>query len=176
MLGRRQPRVTVETGSRPVEILGRRCRHVSYYEDGRLRIEEWVAEDLALPCDLTEVRSLTGDFSNTVFPDRSVDCVFTNSLDHAFDIDMVLAEVGRVLKPSGLFMTELALGLDEGPAAGDFESCFWKTRTDVTDHIRGLGYDDVAALDISLPFRGTHYVFRRSVRPVQSVDASACTA
>ncbi len=63
MLGRRQPRVTVENDPQPVEILGRRCRHVSYYEDGRLRIEEWVAENLALPCDLTEVRSLTGDFS-----------------------------------------------------------------------------------------------------------------
>ncbi|MHC4914444.1 MAG: hypothetical protein ACYTGB_03050 [Planctomycetota bacterium] len=63
MLGRRQPRVTVENDPDPVEILGRKCRHVSYYEDGRLRVEEWVAEDLVLPCNLTEVRSLTGDFS-----------------------------------------------------------------------------------------------------------------
>jgi hypothetical protein len=62
-IGRRQPKVTVKEDPEQVEILGRKCRHVRYYEDGKLRIEQWLAEDLALPCDLTEVRALSGDFS-----------------------------------------------------------------------------------------------------------------
>lgn len=62
-LGRRRPRVAVKTGEKPVPLLARQCRHVRYFEDGQLRIEEWVARDLVSPCDLTEVRALTGDFS-----------------------------------------------------------------------------------------------------------------
>jgi hypothetical protein len=62
-IGRIQPKVTVKVDPETVEILGRKCRHVSYYEDERLRIEEWVAEGLDLPCDLNEVRALSGDFS-----------------------------------------------------------------------------------------------------------------
>ena len=62
-LGRRQPKVEVKVDPETVEVLGRRCRHVSYFEDGQLRIEEWAAEDLVIPCDMSEVRALTGDFS-----------------------------------------------------------------------------------------------------------------
>ena len=115
---------------------------------------------------------LTGDFSRTVFPDDSVDFIFTNSLDHAFDMDTVLSEVARVIKPAGQFVVEIALGLEEaraaglkeGPAAGDFESCFWKTRACVTDRIRKLGFEERVAIDISFPYAGTHYVFRASAK------------
>jgi hypothetical protein len=62
-LGRRQPKITVKADEETVELLGRRCRHLSYYEDDCLRIEEWVTDELALPCDLGEVRALFGDFS-----------------------------------------------------------------------------------------------------------------
>ncbi len=62
-IGRRQPKVTEKVAPETVQLLGRKCRHVSYYEDGKLRIEEWIAGDVVLPCDLTELRQLTGDFS-----------------------------------------------------------------------------------------------------------------
>ena len=62
-LGRRQPKVEVKADPETVELLGRKCRHVRYYEDGELRIEEWAAENLVIPCDMSEVRALTGDFS-----------------------------------------------------------------------------------------------------------------
>lgn len=61
--GMRQPKVEVKVDPKTVELLGHKCRHVSYYEDGELRIEEWAAEDLVIPCDMSEVRALTGDFS-----------------------------------------------------------------------------------------------------------------
>ena len=45
---------------------------------------------------------VTGDFHHLQFSDSSVDIAFANALDHVFDIDKVLAEVCRVLKP-GIF-------------------------------------------------------------------------
>jgi len=63
-IGRRQPRVNEKVDPEPVRLLGHKCRHVSYFEDGNLRVEEWVADDVKLPCDLTELRRLTGDFSS----------------------------------------------------------------------------------------------------------------
>jgi hypothetical protein len=62
-LGLRPPKVEVKADPEPVELLGRKCRHVRYFEDGELRLEEWAAEGLIIPCDLSEVRALTGDFS-----------------------------------------------------------------------------------------------------------------
>ncbi|HOX04866.1 MAG TPA: hypothetical protein PK280_00580 [Planctomycetota bacterium] len=63
VLGQRQPRIEVRADPQTVEILGRKCRHISYLEDGELRIEEWAAEGLLIPCDMSEIRALTGDFS-----------------------------------------------------------------------------------------------------------------
>jgi len=62
-LGEARPQVTVESDPETVEMLGRRCRRVRYLEDGALRVEQWLAEDLASPADLGEVRALTGNFS-----------------------------------------------------------------------------------------------------------------
>lgn len=47
---------------------------------------------------------VTGDASNIQYPDNFVDMVYTNSLDHFFEIDKVLAEIKRVLRPNGLFI------------------------------------------------------------------------
>ena len=69
-LGLRQPKVEVKTDPQGAELLGHKCRHVSYYEDGELRVQEWAAEDLASPCDLAEVQRLTGDFSAGLLEER----------------------------------------------------------------------------------------------------------
>ncbi len=44
---------------------------------------------------------LPGDFHALVFADASVDAVYTNAFDHAFEPERVLAEVVRVLRPGG---------------------------------------------------------------------------
>ena len=69
-VGLRKPKVEVRADPQPVELLGHKCRHVSYYEDGELRVEEWAAEDLVSPCDLAEVQKLTGDFSAGLIEER----------------------------------------------------------------------------------------------------------
>lgn len=45
-----------------------------------------------------------GDASEIQYSDNLVDIVYTNSLDHFFEIDKVLAEIKRVLKSNGLFI------------------------------------------------------------------------
>ncbi|MBM3458075.1 MAG: class I SAM-dependent methyltransferase, partial [Armatimonadetes bacterium] len=49
---------------------------------------------------------VTGDFHALQFPDQCVDAVFTNSLDHAFDLPRLLGEIRRVLRPEGLVVLE----------------------------------------------------------------------
>ena len=47
---------------------------------------------------------IRGDFHALERPDASVDVVYMNSLDHAFDLDALLREIRRVLKSGGVFL------------------------------------------------------------------------
>lgn len=61
---------------------------------------------------------LFGDVHNLVFPHASFDVVFTNIIDHIFDLKQFVAEIHRVLKPGGFFITELAAAK---PRPGSYE-------------------------------------------------------
>src|SRR5581483_2782763 len=74
---------------------------------------------------------LHGDFHDLPFPQESVDLVFTNSLDHAFSVDRMIAEMRRVLKPGGLLVLELSCGSSGGKSAGHYESFWWDCVDDV---------------------------------------------
>lgn len=49
-----------------------------------------------------------GDFHDLKYSDSSFDILYTNCLDHTFDIDKVVAEALRVLVPGGLFLLEIS--------------------------------------------------------------------
>jgi len=68
---------------------------------------------------------IEGDFHNLQFPEHSMDVIYTNSLDHAFDITRVATQIRKVLKPTGLLIIEAAPGRDQGVHPGFFESFFW---------------------------------------------------
>ncbi len=70
---------------------------------------------------------LPGDFHGIVFPDGSVDAVYTNALDHAFELKRVIAEVERLLRLNGLFIVDIITGFEEGFTPGKFESLHWPT-------------------------------------------------
>lgn len=70
---------------------------------------------------------VVGDFHKLVFADQSVDCVYTNSLDHAFDLERVAREVSRVLKPGGIFMLDAVYGYEEGYTVGNHDAAHWAT-------------------------------------------------
>jgi len=65
-----------------------------------------------------------GDFQRLDMPDRSVDLVYSNSLDHAFDLDTFFAQHRRVLKPDGFALYDLAASYEQGEKA-PFEATLW---------------------------------------------------
>jgi len=67
-------------------------------------------------------RMVVGDFHALQYADASVDVVYTNSLDHAFELERVLAEVRRVLKPEGTCLVEVGLGTEEGASRASTRS------------------------------------------------------
>ena len=78
---------------------------------------------------------VVGDFHDLQFADGSIDWVFTNALDHAFDLDKMMAEAVRVLRPGGGggVIAEIVGGSkdDHGRNPGQFESLWWDEIDDV---------------------------------------------
>ena len=87
---------------------------------------------------------LLGDFHQLDFPDSSVDIIFTNSLDHVYDMKKLLGEVYRVLKPGGIFMTCNKGGVEEPVwrnAKSDGYDCMeWTELTKLCTYIEGQGF------------------------------------
>ncbi|MCX7868646.1 MAG: methyltransferase domain-containing protein [Terrimicrobiaceae bacterium] len=70
-----------------------------------------------------------GDMMHLADPDDSLDLIYTNCVDHAFDLDAMIAEHVRALKPRGLLLYDIGAGI-EG-AAGPFEAIVWERSEDV---------------------------------------------
>ena len=83
---------------------------------------------------------LPGDFHAIVFPDGSVDAIYSNALDHAFDLDKVLAEVRRLLRPGGLFVLDVLDGYEEegGFVPGEYEAMMWRDHKGFLERIADL--------------------------------------
>ena len=82
---------------------------------------------------------LPGDFQRIVFPDGSIDAIYTNALDHAFDLEGIVGEVRRLLRPNGLFIADVLLGYEEGFIAGEFEATHWANSQSFIERIREIG-------------------------------------
>lgn len=105
---------------------------------------------------------LTGDFHDLQFADDSIDLVYTNSLDHAFELERILGEVRRVLKPEGWFFVEANLEAEEGGAnAGPYESMVWKTADILIERMENNGFRLEARSPFQLPWSGEQLRLRR---------------
>lgn len=71
-----------------------------------------------------------GDFMHLDVPDRSVDLIYSNCVDHAFDLDQFFAEHARAIKPRGYVLYDLALGRSGGKG-GAFEAVEWTYDEDI---------------------------------------------
>ncbi|WP_395019963.1 class I SAM-dependent methyltransferase [Dongia sp.] len=103
---------------------------------------------------------MVGDFHDLQFADASVDVIYTNALDHAFDLPRILAEVRRVLKPDGRFIADLVDPGERGP--GDFESIWWSSIDAVIAEIAKGGFSLVLRSGFETPWRGVQAVFAPS--------------
>ena len=79
---------------------------------------------------------LHGDFHNLIFADASVDAVYTNCLDHIFDLDRFLAEVTRVLVPRGVLVADYQVG----DAPDGYSSLNWESEAALLAEIAARGF------------------------------------
>jgi SAM-dependent methyltransferase len=107
---------------------------------------------------------LPGDFHRIVFPDASVDAIYTNALDHVFSLEKVVGEVRRLLRAGGVFVADLELGSAEGFVPGEYEAVMWRDHRALIDQITTLGqFEDQKARDLGKTRRDqwTQVVFRK---------------
>ena len=109
---------------------------------------------------------VVGDFHDLQFADGSVDFVFTNSLDHAYDLDRIVAEVRRVLRPDGAFIVEAnAAGEEEAASAGAYEATVWKDVDALVERITAHGFALEARRPFDVPWTGEQLTLRRIGSP-----------
>jgi SAM-dependent methyltransferase len=70
-----------------------------------------------------------GDFMRLDYPDSSLDLLYTNCVDHAFDLDAFFDEHRRAMKPNGFILYDIGVNMEEG--AGPFEAVAWKRSEDI---------------------------------------------
>jgi SAM-dependent methyltransferase len=105
---------------------------------------------------------VTGDFHHLQFPTASTDVVFTNSLDHALDINQVASEVKRVLKPGGRFVLEIGRGLADGGRPLYYEAVAWQSVDDVLAIFVRHGFTTVSRSSFTYPWPGEHVTLTAS--------------
>lgn len=102
-----------------------------------------------------------GDFHDLQYAADSIDFVFTNSLDHAFDIHRIVGEIHRVLKPEGRLIIEAVAGQGEGSPPGFFESFFWAKIDDLATLIEQSGFRLSNRVDFECPWKGQQLWFEK---------------
>lgn len=108
---------------------------------------------------------LPGDFQHINFPGESVDAIYTNALDHAFDLEGIVGEIRRLLRPNGLFIADVLLGYEEGFIAGEFEATHWADSQSFIERIRDIGSFKLEGIRELGQHRRDHWrqaVFRKS--------------
>jgi SAM-dependent methyltransferase len=101
-----------------------------------------------------------GDFHAIQFSDHSVDVIFSNSLDHALDLNQLIKEIKRVLKPRGFLVLEIVRGTEEGYAIGDYEASAWEKIDDLLDLFLKSGFEIVKKVNFEYPWPGQHVSLR----------------
>jgi SAM-dependent methyltransferase len=95
-----------------------------------------------------------GDFHDLQYADGSVDVVFSNSLDHVFNLDQWISEVRRVMCPTGVLVLEVGYGLREGGRPEFYESLCWVSVSDVVADLERRGFRLLQEQEFTVPFKG----------------------
>jgi hypothetical protein len=74
-----------------------------------------------------------GDFMKTGLPDASIDMVYTNCIDHAFDLNQFFQEHHRIIKPRGYALYDISLD-----KAGGFEASQWENEWALLNQLSSL--------------------------------------
>ena len=110
---------------------------------------------------------LHGDFHQIQFANDSVDVIFTNAVDHVFNLGIFISEVVRVLKPDGLLIMELLKGRTDGVVPMEYETLSWEMADDIlTPFLAGQmePFDLILKTDLQWPWPAQHLILRRRER------------
>ena len=69
-----------------------------------------------------------GDFIHMENEDSSLDMIYCNAIDHAFNLDEFFAEHARVIKPDGYALYDMGI---QGGKTGAFEAVEWESEEEV---------------------------------------------
>ena len=105
-----------------------------------------------------------GDFHYLQYADHSVDLVFSNSLDHVFDLDRWIGEVTRVLRDDGALLLEVGPGMDEGGQPEFYESLCWTSVNELIADFAGHDFVVESRSSLDWPSPGHQLLFRRTPR------------
>jgi SAM-dependent methyltransferase len=68
-----------------------------------------------------------GDFIHLDNPDSSLDMIYCNAVDHAFNLESFFREHARVIKPNGYALYDIAIQNEDTQKHGAFEAVGWKS-------------------------------------------------
>jgi SAM-dependent methyltransferase len=105
---------------------------------------------------------LPGDFHNLQFAPGSVDVVYTNALDHAYDLERLLLEVKRVLAADGVFVVEGSGGAEAESGRGFYESLAWSSTQRLLGILQQYGFALERRTAIQVPWLGEQFVLRKT--------------
>lgn len=155
-------------GGMPLELRGRSvlCLAARQGSEVRAFIDQGA---FAVGIDLNPGRKnryvVVGDFHALQFADGSVDYVYTNSLDHAFDLGRIIGEVRRVLKADGGFIVEANVSAGEGAApAGPYEAMVWQGAEPLLGVLQENGFRLERRQPIDKPWVGEQFTMRLADR------------
>jgi len=77
-----------------------------------------------------------GDFMKLAEATDSLDLLYTNCVDHSFDLDAMFTEHARVLKPQGFLLYDMGVNMEEGKG-GPFEAVAWDRTEDLVTKLLG---------------------------------------
>jgi len=134
MFARRFADVSLKDNSR-ILCLGARCGE----EVQALRALGHFAVGIDLNPGKDNEYVLNGDFHDLRFSSGSVDTVYTNCLDHALDIDKIMTEIARVLRPDGRFLINIVYGYKQGYTVGKHDTMHWPTAKEFAEVLAKSG-------------------------------------
>jgi SAM-dependent methyltransferase len=112
---------------------------------------------------------LRADFHAVPFRDQSVDAIFTNSLDHVFEVGRFIGEIRRVLNPAGSLVIEAIRGRVEGSAPDPYASFWWDRVDDVVTLFEANGFRLRRRRPFMEPWPGEQLWFEKASDGMKSV-------
>ena len=103
-----------------------------------------------------------GEFEKIPYEDKTFDAVYTNSVDHIYNIKKTVNEFDRVLNKDGYLLVNLMKGIEEGhEMAGTYESLAWKKRIDILSKIQEINkYELIKEVDLNT--HSTLYILKKN--------------